>query len=640
MGDFSRDTFKLTNAMHSVLSGETVADPRHYVGVRLQQGVPLLDSDWNELEDIRREELILLVKSFIGTGVPSGNEGFRIAASGDPNNFVIHPGLMLGGGLLAINLNLTTYNGQPSAVGLPALTTPPGGPDRLDVVYLDVWHEETTGEGTGADNRLVNPAIGVETSVRSARKWRVRVRENAADLSGLPVPDGHAFTALAQLRRRAGASLIGESSILDRRRRGITVAEHLKVPLDLQRGSHQVDSDRFAQMMKNFRLALFSRWANGQLPHASATPAAEALLLAALQQLAYFAQSCEVQSLSRSVDESDALRLLQELYANHKSWLQTLALSGNQGNSAQAFIDDYGHYLDGQAGTAITGLKPPLDLGDVISAVLAQEQLNTFLANAVNSQIEGVVSVVYKSVDNFAPMEAGQTYVFSYDVTASFVSPNPAEPFQIQVTLPADFGTAVPDQASLTFSAPSETKTLKVTVQPTGAALSADLDVRAVAQGDPSLHSTQPPLTLNRSQEPPAASFYFYIGPPLDDDGLHIPVTHLTRPQGRLIPFRLKNAGTTDILTYQVTRQILPDVASNTGWDPTTAASLAPIVLNAGTQSDVGIRVDGPKSPAPAPAVGTTGHILTTAVVTLVNGAAPAEAQTPVTVSIPFIVTA
>ena len=42
MGNFSRNTF----------------DPlKDYVGVRLQQGVPVLDADWNELNDVTRQEL-------------------------------------------------------------------------------------------------------------------------------------------------------------------------------------------------------------------------------------------------------------------------------------------------------------------------------------------------------------------------------------------------------------------------------------------------------------------------------------------------------------------------------------------------------------------------------------------------------
>ena len=42
MGNFSRNTF----------------DPvKDYVAVRLQQGVPILDADWNELNDVTRHEL-------------------------------------------------------------------------------------------------------------------------------------------------------------------------------------------------------------------------------------------------------------------------------------------------------------------------------------------------------------------------------------------------------------------------------------------------------------------------------------------------------------------------------------------------------------------------------------------------------
>lgn len=64
MGNFSRDTFDRL---------------KHYVGVRLQQGVPLIDADWNELDDIRRFELQAFVKWFVGDGVPDGNDGFRAA---------------------------------------------------------------------------------------------------------------------------------------------------------------------------------------------------------------------------------------------------------------------------------------------------------------------------------------------------------------------------------------------------------------------------------------------------------------------------------------------------------------------------------------------------------------------------------
>src|SRR5262245_26056792 len=44
MGNFSRNTFELNKN-------------KNYVGVRLQQGVPLVDADWNELDDAIRNEI-------------------------------------------------------------------------------------------------------------------------------------------------------------------------------------------------------------------------------------------------------------------------------------------------------------------------------------------------------------------------------------------------------------------------------------------------------------------------------------------------------------------------------------------------------------------------------------------------------
>ncbi|SRR6266496_1922105 len=68
MGDFSRDPkTRLADSFG-----------KHYVGVRLQQGVPVLDADWNELDDLRRIELEELGRWTIGNGVPVGNDGFRI----------------------------------------------------------------------------------------------------------------------------------------------------------------------------------------------------------------------------------------------------------------------------------------------------------------------------------------------------------------------------------------------------------------------------------------------------------------------------------------------------------------------------------------------------------------------------------
>ena len=89
MGNFSRDTFKLTNIMHQLITGEPVSNPTHYVGIRLQQGVPVLDADWNELEDIHRYDVQTCLQYFYGNGIPTGNNGFQIGTVTQDNNFKI-----------------------------------------------------------------------------------------------------------------------------------------------------------------------------------------------------------------------------------------------------------------------------------------------------------------------------------------------------------------------------------------------------------------------------------------------------------------------------------------------------------------------------------------------------------------------
>lgn len=120
MGDFSRDTFDRL---------------KHYVGVRLQQGVPLLDADWNETDDIRRYEVQAFLKWFVGDGVPAGNDGFRIAplAGGGVNTVRLAsrsngPGVTsvavdVAGSTAAAALGFTATNRQVSRPAAPALLT-------------------------------------------------------------------------------------------------------------------------------------------------------------------------------------------------------------------------------------------------------------------------------------------------------------------------------------------------------------------------------------------------------------------------------------------------------------------------------------------------------------------------------------
>ena len=58
---------------------DTFNPAKQYIGVRLQQGIPLLDRDWNELEDTRRYFERMLQQNFIGQGAPD-DDGFKINA--------------------------------------------------------------------------------------------------------------------------------------------------------------------------------------------------------------------------------------------------------------------------------------------------------------------------------------------------------------------------------------------------------------------------------------------------------------------------------------------------------------------------------------------------------------------------------
>jgi hypothetical protein len=215
MGNFSRDTFDKL---------------KHYVSVRMQQGVPLVDADWNEHEDIRKHELRTFLKWFVGNGVPKGNDGFRIVPiDGSANDFTIkggtedQPGYCLVEGWDAMIEQDINYTQQPlynndtlaqewGVVPLRPLSPPSSG-ERADTVYLDVWEREVDAQ---EDNNLVNPSIGIETCVRLKREWVVRVTQGANEPPA-PLP-GHVYYPLAELNHAAS-----QVTVADRRRTGLAV---------------------------------------------------------------------------------------------------------------------------------------------------------------------------------------------------------------------------------------------------------------------------------------------------------------------------------------------------------------------------------------------------------------------------------
>jgi hypothetical protein len=256
MGNFSRNTFNKL---------------RHYVGVRLQQGVPLVDADWNEMEDIRKYELQAFLKWFVGKGVPKGNDGFRILpVAGSDNDFTIKggDGTAEGAGRCLVdgwdvmnesNLRYTEqslYNNAALAetwgvAPLEMLETP--GAERTDTVYLDIWEREVDSE---EDNNLVNPLIGIETCVRTKREWVVRVAEGAT--APPDPPTGHVFYPLASLIRPDEAAIL-EEHITDLRLTGLSImSDHdiQQIVIDAFGTSYTLDHDSQPNLKVSLREAI------------------------------------------------------------------------------------------------------------------------------------------------------------------------------------------------------------------------------------------------------------------------------------------------------------------------------------------------------------------------------------------------
>jgi hypothetical protein len=203
MGNFSRNTF----------------DPQqNYVAVRLQQGVPVLDADWNELNDVTRQELYDTFSLTFTDGIQPGGFDFEVGSSEEPNDFKVLAGAaLIQGRAVRVRKNLR-YTTQPwtnpqraardGVAVIPPLTTPPGPPERIDIVYLDAWDREVASD---EDANLINPAIGVETCVRLKREAAVRVAEGRETLPTAPA--GHAFLPLALLRRPRNQAQIQSRNI-------------------------------------------------------------------------------------------------------------------------------------------------------------------------------------------------------------------------------------------------------------------------------------------------------------------------------------------------------------------------------------------------------------------------------------------
>jgi hypothetical protein len=216
-----------------------------HVNVRLQQGVPIVDADWNLLDDIRKFELRAFLKWYVGDGVPDGNDGFKIAG-GLSNDFWIRAGAQGPRGDLPNNTDTALrqvgryivdgldvmlrtdrrfseqplHESQPGSaaladkLGVPVIAslTKPVSDDQV-LVELDVWERLLTPD---EEPGLVHAGLGVETCARIRREWVVRAYPVSHVREYLP---GHSYAPLALLNRFTGQVTISDGQIVDRRQR-------------------------------------------------------------------------------------------------------------------------------------------------------------------------------------------------------------------------------------------------------------------------------------------------------------------------------------------------------------------------------------------------------------------------------------
>lgn len=458
MGDFSRDPeARLQDSVD-----------KHYVGVRLQQGVAVLDADWNELEDLRRHELETTAGRFIGDGVPVGSDGFRISAVDAPNDFRIEAGLSLVNGKLVRNDEAVRFSTQPHAddptldAPIAPLETPES--DVELVVCLDVWEREVD---PADDPSLVDPRIGVWTCVRAQRLWVVRAVP-ADDLPGMQAsrsPDRRLYP-LARIRRAAGEETIAFDDLTDLRRTDLTLARgEGEVRVYGAGGGLQYGMDDFIQLCANARVVYQDLLGSDVfLAHhfEPADPVEGLVLLDAFQDVKTHFRLAETAARHDRVGNGRALELLAAGQEVQESFCQRLLPLSEPETSrvvTTRFLEQLRDLVAGAADDE--GLGPEVEAGSLRGAIDAQLAINDFVGARSAVLPRGRVEVSF--VEGPPPAElvvAPGVYRFVYDVTSEVTL---EETFDLQARLPGadDWEVSLPPELEL---APGETRQVDVDV--------------------------------------------------------------------------------------------------------------------------------------------------------------------------------
>ena len=143
-----------------------------YVGVRFQQGKPILDRELNLLGDLSSPQR--LARPYIGNGVPDGSDGFRIGnltVDNDEFDFTIGRGRCIVNGYEVELKEDTTFKRQKN-YNRDGLVQPRPGETKYEV-HLRVFTKEISyTEDLDLENR---DDIGFETTRRLQADWEVIV---------------------------------------------------------------------------------------------------------------------------------------------------------------------------------------------------------------------------------------------------------------------------------------------------------------------------------------------------------------------------------------------------------------------------------------------------------------------------------
>ncbi len=180
------------------ISRNSFNESKQYDKVILQQGVPVTDYDFNEMQDIQRLKLRRIIKELMGDGAIG--DSFRVTQAATPNNTI-----MVAKGALYVS-GYRVYVGQDVSVTVPAAPTTG---TRVDMVYIEVTEQEID---SVKDPEIKHPRLTLEPTRRTQISSAVKIG------TSVPLDTATAtYYKIAEINRTANNNTITTANIVDKR---------------------------------------------------------------------------------------------------------------------------------------------------------------------------------------------------------------------------------------------------------------------------------------------------------------------------------------------------------------------------------------------------------------------------------------